>query len=131
MSTTILVAGRYDNDNGHYIVQVNSGKYPWIAQLVVRDIWYHEDAIFASSCSAVLVSLSIRFRLKQRHTLILIVGLQQKNPSNGLFLQIGGRWAVTAAHCVYDKETNTALEPGMLSIILGLPDKRGPSQIAK
>ena len=38
------------------LVQVDSDKYPWIAQLVVRDLWYHEEAIFASSCSAVLVS---------------------------------------------------------------------------
>ena len=40
----------------HILMQVNSDKYPWIAQLVVRDLWYHEEAIFASSCSAVLVS---------------------------------------------------------------------------
>ena len=46
-------------------------------------------------------------------------------------LQIGGKWAVTAAHCVFNKETNRALEPGLLSILLGLVDKRGTSDIAK
>ena len=42
----------------HILMQVNSDKYPWIAQLVVRDLWYHEDPIFSSSCSAVLVGFS-------------------------------------------------------------------------
>ena len=47
------------------------------------------------------------------------------------YFQIGGKWAVTAAHCVFNKETNRALEPGLLSILLGLVDKMGTSDIAK
>ena len=33
----------------------NEDKYPWIAQLIVKDINFHEDPIYATKCSASLV----------------------------------------------------------------------------
>ena len=39
------------------------------------------------------------------------------------YFQIGGKWAVTAAHCVHDKSTGQLLEASLLQIILGLLDK--------
>ena len=40
----------------HLSLQVPSEtKYPWVAQLIVRDLDFHENPVQASECSATLV----------------------------------------------------------------------------
>ena len=40
----------------HLLLQVPSEtKYPWVAQLIVRDLDFHENPVQASECSATLV----------------------------------------------------------------------------
>ena len=38
--------------------------------------------------------------------------------------QIGPNWALTAAHCVHDDETEAALPANSLSLVLGVHDRR-------
>ena len=39
------------------------------------------------------------------------------------FFQIGGKWALTAAHCVFDEITDQPYNAAILSIVLGLLNK--------
>ena len=69
---------------------------------------YHEDPIFASECSATLVKKIVNLIFR----------------TNSEKFQIGGKWALTAAHCVFDDVTDQPHKAAMLSILLGLPNKR-------
>ena len=42
---------------------------------------------------------------------------------NHLTTQIGPNWALTAAHCVHDDETEAALPANSLSLVLGVHDR--------
>ena len=45
------------------------------------------------------------------------------NSSFTISFQIGGKWALTAAHCVIDEVTYQPYNAALLSIVLGLIDK--------
>ena len=87
------------------LFQVNS--YPWIAALLRdEDI---EAEFINSQCGSVLVS-ALSYFLICRITVII--------------KQIGNRFALTAAHCLYDDDNEELLPASSFSIMLGLHDRR-------
>ena len=103
---------------------VQANAYPWIAALLRdEDI----DAQYLNSrCSAVLVSSSPTITSNIHQTLLF---------SNFYLLspQIGNRFALTAAHCLYDEDEEDEnrrelLPASSFSIMLGLHDRRKPME---
>ena len=89
---------------------VQADSYPWIAALLRdEDI---EAGYINSQCAAVLVDSLI----------IIIFQTSLKSPSPSP--QIGNRFALTAAHCLYDDDNKEVLPASSFSIMLGLHDRR-------
>ena len=80
-------------------------RYPWIAAMIKdrkRDASY-----IRSHCSAILVCINTH----------------KTNKIHLFSAQIGSRWMVTAAHCLYDSEEYEPLPDDSFSVMLGLHDR--------
>ena len=98
--------------------------YPWIAALL-RDEDIAADYI-NSKCAAVIVSSSSNissFFVHKRLCFNKISYFPWLPP-----IQIGNRFALTAAHCLYDDNNEELLPTTSFSIMLGLHDRRNTTE---
>ena len=97
--------------------------YPWTAALL-RDEDIQADYM-NSKCAAVIVSNSSNMSSNQiPHIVCFGRASGLGNLTNSCPLQIGNRFALTAAHCLYDDDNEELLPASSFSIMLGLHDRR-------
>ena len=84
--------------------------------MLLRDVDRNEDYI-NSKCSAILVR-----RAQFRHHHLVFSYLMIRKAC--LPPQIGNRFAITAAHCLFDDDNEEVLPANMFSVMLGVHNRR-------
>ena len=98
----------------NFLFHVQKNAYPWIAALLQDgDI---DSGYINSQCSAVLVMFSFSF--SDLFFSVEILLSQYNSP------QIGNRFAVTAAHCLFNDYEEEMIPATSFSIMLGVHNRR-------